>query len=85
LGGGGGLEDEGDEGVDATESPDVLRNPTGFLGGGGADLVLVVEADDRRCFSVSVCESVFTRRRTGALLDSSSEERSIRFGIAAAE
>jgi hypothetical protein len=68
--------------VDEIESPDVLRRPMGFLGGGGPDRVLVVGAVDRWGDSTSVCESVFTRRRAG--VGSSSEDRSMRFGTTAA-
>ena len=57
FGGGGGLEDDVDGDVDEVVSLDGLRNPTGFLGGGGAD------ATDARRACVAAAVSVFTRRK----------------------
>lgn len=62
FGGAGGLEDDGDGDVEEFVSPDALLKPRGFLGGAGADLVLVVEATDIRCACCSAAVSVFTRR-----------------------
>ena len=78
LGGRGGREDDGDGFVNEIDSLEGLRNATGFRGGGGADLVLVVDAVDMRCPWVSAIVSVFTRRIAGECSSSSSEERSMR-------
>ena len=80
------MEDEGRRGFggggvllgvkdDETDSPEVLRRATGFLGGGGAALPEALNAE----FVASAWVSVFTLRRAGDELGSSSESRSIRF------
>lgn len=79
LGGGGFEVEDGDEG--AEESCDELRRATGFLGGGGADLVDAIEA---RWPSVSALVSLFVRRRglrTCGPSSSDDEFRSMRLDI----
>jgi hypothetical protein len=80
LGGRGGRE-EVDVGEDEVDSPELLRRPMGFRGGGGTDLILVVEAVDIRFACFPACVSVFARCKG---FGSSSEERSIKFGTFAA-
>jgi hypothetical protein len=82
FGGAAGLDDDGVEGVDEMDSPDGVRNPIGFLGGVGADFVLVVDAIDVRCACVIAAVSVFVRRNAGRCSGSSSGVRSMRFPIA---
>jgi hypothetical protein len=84
LGGGGGREDDADDGVVEVESFELVRKATGFCGGGGRDLELEVETVDIRCACVSASVSVLTRRMVGCFTGSSSEDRSIKFGVSAA-
>jgi hypothetical protein len=81
LGGGGGREDDGEDAVVEVESFELVRKATGFCGGGGLDLVLEVETVDIRFACVSPSVSVSTRRMVGLFTGSSSEDRSIRFGV----
>ncbi len=64
---------------DVVESPEELRSAAGFLGGGGADLILTVEGTDGGGSFLPVRVSVLTRRSTGCGSGFSSGERSMRF------